>query len=371
MAIQSSFFPITGTNITTFTSTKHIPTKQHMAVWKQSALDDSWSQIANEEFDLITNSAVLKDGVSVSLVKSIELRVADSADELTTSLSDIAIVSSISANVTTVADSIDNVNTTAGSITNVNTTATNIDNVNTVGSNIVDVNKVSAIYSEVQSVANNEANVNTVATNIDNVNTVGSNMANINAVNTNETNINTVSTNINNINDVATSIVPSLPEILQADDNATIATTKASEAEASATSAAASALEAQGYANSIDLNGITTQEPIVTISTTINENTTVIGSIDNYSSDTNYTITANSGSVSVSGSAITYTAPDITDGNNDTDVIGIYCVKAGYLTSTTLTIPLTIVYVSIKGDDAYEDLLVVDDSTYNDGWSIV
>lgn len=114
------------------------------------------------------------------------------------------------------------ITTVANSITDVNAVVLNIDNVNAVGSDLLEP------VSEINTVAVNMTDVNTVATDI--------------------TNVNTTATNILDINAVASTVVPNMAEILLADDNATIATTKSTEAQLSAWEAEAEKMTADSYA---------------------------------------------------------------------------------------------------------------------------
>ena len=143
MAIQSEIFS-TAFGSRTFVSTKHIGSKQNVAVWLKRVEDDVWIELSRTRYELINNSVVLQEAPAQAIYSQVEVRVADEPDELGASQSDIAIVASLS----------------------------------------------------------------------------------------------------NEIQDIATQVVPNLPEILLADDNAIIATQKALEASNSATSASSSATTA-------------------------------------------------------------------------------------------------------------------------------
>lgn len=90
----------------------------------------------------------------------------------------------------------------------------------------------------IQSIANDlqtEDNIGTVAQDLNlgidsSVNRTGSNINAVMTVSTSITSVRDVSDNITSVNEVANYIVPNLPEILQADENASIASTKAEEA---------------------------------------------------------------------------------------------------------------------------------------------
>jgi len=218
MAVQSSFYNTDGST-RTFPSTKHIATQQHCSVYVKSVATSTWSIVNVADFELINNSIVFDIAPDIALYSQIEVRVADTADELVNSPSDIAIV--------------------AGSIANVNTVATNIVPVTTVATNI--------------------ATVQTVSANIANVNTVAGSIANVNTVTTNLPNVNIVATNIADVNSVATTIVPNIAEILLADTNAATATTQAGIATTQATNSQLSAwlgeaekLTADSYATQLE-----------------------------------------------------------------------------------------------------------------------
>lgn len=208
MALQSSLYNTDGST-KTFPSTKHIATKQHVAVYKKRVSDNVWVIVPVLDFSLINNSVVFNTAPDMAIYSQIEVRVADTANELEDNPSDIAII----------ATGIANINTVATNIASVNTTSTNIASVKTVSGSIANVNATGASI----------ANVNTVAVSIANVNTVAGSIANVNSV--------------------ATTVVPNIAEILLADDNAVIATTKAGIATTQAGLANDSATEAKHWAN--------------------------------------------------------------------------------------------------------------------------
>lgn len=113
MAVQSSFYVLDGAT-RTYPSTKPIPTKSHMAVWLQRVSDSVWVQENVAEYELISNSCVLVQAPDVLTYSQIEVRVADTPDELGTSPADITIVAGISTEVTTVAGVADEVVVVAG-----------------------------------------------------------------------------------------------------------------------------------------------------------------------------------------------------------------------------------------------------------------
>jgi len=107
-------------------------------------------------------------------------------------------------------------------------------------------------YTAIDAVYANETNVNLVADDITNVNTTAGSIANVNLTAGSITNVNLVGDDITNVNSVATTIVPNITEILQADDNATICTTKAGEAAQSATDAETAQTGAEAALDAFD-----------------------------------------------------------------------------------------------------------------------
>jgi hypothetical protein len=119
MGIQSDFFDLDG-NTREFGSTKHIATKRNMAVWLRLVVDSSWVQLTSTAFDLINNFAVLDNAPDNIVYNQIEIRVADTEDELTQSPSDITIVAGIASEVQTVAGISSEVVTVAGDTVAIN-----------------------------------------------------------------------------------------------------------------------------------------------------------------------------------------------------------------------------------------------------------
>lgn len=216
MAVQSSFYNTDGAT-RTFPSTKHIPSKAHVAVWLKRVLDNVYAVSSVEEYVLVGNSIVFDIAPSVSLYSIVEIRVADQQDELLDSPSDIALVVAIASETAIVGQNIVAVQTNATNIAAIQATSANGANITTIATSIANVNTIAPSIDNVNIVAPSIANVNTTAASIANVNTTAGSV----------TNVNTVASSIANVNSVATTIVPNLAEILLADDNAIIATTQA------------------------------------------------------------------------------------------------------------------------------------------------
>ena len=83
-----------------------------------------------------------------------------------------------------------------------------------VSDNIDAITNTSEYIADIQEVSNNITNINIVATDIDNVNATGANIADVSIV----------AANIVDVVDVSNQIIPNLPEILLADDNAILVT---------------------------------------------------------------------------------------------------------------------------------------------------
>lgn len=100
MATQSTPYDITSGDNRFFASTKPIASKSHVAVWL--SLDGiTYSEVTQNDYELINDTIVF---ASAPTGNKIELRVADTPDELLDSPTDISIVAGISDDVTTTAN---------------------------------------------------------------------------------------------------------------------------------------------------------------------------------------------------------------------------------------------------------------------------
>ena len=113
MAVQSNIWEVSSTK--TYHATKPIPTKQHMAVWArliddgQIPTDELWVQVSVEQYDLISNSAVISEDFDLLFYTHLEIRVADTPDEITTTPAPIAVIAPIVDEIVIVADIVDEV----------------------------------------------------------------------------------------------------------------------------------------------------------------------------------------------------------------------------------------------------------------------
>lgn len=201
MAVQSEIFS-TNYGVRSFASTKHIGQKQNMAVWLQRRSDNLWVQLSQSNYELINNSAVLTTAPNATTYSQVEIRVADTPDELGSSQSEISIVAGLY-------DEIVALNGIKNDITTVADTSVDV---TTVSSNILDINSV--------------------------VTNIVPNLAEILQADTNATIATTKAT------EASASATSASTSATTATNQATIATTKASEASASATSASNSATTA-------------------------------------------------------------------------------------------------------------------------------
>jgi len=95
MALQSSFYPVDGRS-RTYPQTKPIPTKQHAVIYSRLVGTNIWVLLGSDGWSLINNSVVLKEAFSASVYDQIEVRVGDSPDGLTDTITDIAVVAGLS-----------------------------------------------------------------------------------------------------------------------------------------------------------------------------------------------------------------------------------------------------------------------------------
>lgn len=109
MSIQSDIFTDAANQLggRTFQISKHIPTKQHMAVWLYNIQTSAWEQMDSNLYQLINNACVLDNPVTTSLYSKMEIRVGDTQDELTDSPTDITTVANNVDKISVLADNID------------------------------------------------------------------------------------------------------------------------------------------------------------------------------------------------------------------------------------------------------------------------
>lgn len=115
--------------------------------------------------------------------------------------------------------------------------------------------------------------------------------------------------------------------------------------------------------------------PTITISTTVNENSITTNgkvNLDDYSGiiflETLYGTISD---INQSDGTFTYTAVDITDGLNKTDEITTYYKLGTMLSETSTPTDMTIVYVPIVADTAYQVVDFTGEASFNDGFDLI
>jgi len=100
-----------------------------------------------------------------------------------------------------------------------------------------------------------------------------------------------------------------------------------------------------GYTTLTVLTGL--PNPVITMSaSSLLENSSITGTIDNYSSTATYTITALNGTITYTGgSTFTYTSQDITSGVDEADTISVISSQAGLYDSNVTNVSLTILVI--------------------------
>lgn len=105
MGVQSSSYVIDGAT-RTFPSTKHIASKQHCSVRVKRIIDNIWEAVEPSEYSLINNSIIFVNAPLSYLYDSIEIRVADTQDELAGDPTDLSLIASSIDDISVVADNI-------------------------------------------------------------------------------------------------------------------------------------------------------------------------------------------------------------------------------------------------------------------------
>ena len=215
--ITSQYFNITS-DASIFASNRHISNKQHCSVWVKS-LTNVWSQIPYNDFDLVNNSIILDTALLSTIYSQVELRVADSQEELGTPVTDISTTASIRDEVIVVADNIDSITTVSDNITNLNNIADNI------------------------------VKAGVVADNMNSIVMVADDLTNINIVSSNKTNIDIAASNITEIQNASTNASVAITKALEASSSATSAYNSSVSAANSSTNASNSEIKASKWAD--------------------------------------------------------------------------------------------------------------------------
>jgi hypothetical protein len=153
MAIQIQYFNMDG-EANTFPVTKPIKRKGLTAVYGRDKNDLSFVQFVDSMYDIISNSIVLNtDLVDLERYDLIEVRVADSDDELALPPSYLNLIVKYLPQIITVANNIDSVNEVAKEIRSVERVADNLLYVVAVANIIAEIKEVVSIYNEIKTVA--------------------------------------------------------------------------------------------------------------------------------------------------------------------------------------------------------------------------
>ena len=211
---------------------------------------------------VVTVSNITPDVLNVSTNMGAITRVSNNINNVNTVATNIAQVnnlSSISTNITSV----------DANKTNINNVSINMDKVVTVSNNMADINQIIPYLDEIVIDANNISDIVTVANDLSLagwssisdagmifdpveqevqglslIETVANNITNVNLTGSNITSVNTVAPHVDDVHVVATNII----DVQNAEENATIAITKAGEASTSATNALNSENKARAWA---------------------------------------------------------------------------------------------------------------------------
>lgn len=118
MGVENSYYPVDG-RTKTYPQAKHIATKQHARCFGRNIATELYNVLDSQNYDLINNAIVFQEAVSATVYNQIEIRVADTQEELGESASSIAIVASIATEVVIVAGIEDEVVTVSDNNANV------------------------------------------------------------------------------------------------------------------------------------------------------------------------------------------------------------------------------------------------------------
>ena len=116
-----------------------------------------------------------------------------------------------------------------------------------------------------------------------------------------------------------------------------------------------------------------TDSPVLAVPSSVNEGSTGnIINITNYDSLATYTFGTDVGTINyISGSTATFTAKGVTDGNDDIGVITCSATKAGELRSELASYSITVVYVPMEADTAYQVVDFTGQASLNDGFDLI
>jgi len=177
MALQSSFYPVDGRS-RTYPQTKPIPTKQHAVIYSRLVGTNIWVLLGSDGWSLINNSVVLKEAFSASVYDQIEVRVGDSPDGLTDTITDIAVVAGLSDEIISIiADkaTLDSLYADKATLDSLYADKATLDSL------YADKAKLDSLYADkatLDGLFASKAAINTNANNIGNIGIIGNDLAN-------------------------------------------------------------------------------------------------------------------------------------------------------------------------------------------------
>jgi len=108
-------------------------------------------------------------------------------------------------------------------------------------------------------------------------------------------------------------------------------------------------------------------KPIISIATSVNEQSSIDGSITNYDSEVSYFMSVTNGTVKDNkDGTFQYISPDVDE--DETDTLTIYGTKAGMLRSENSLVAITVHDVPVESDDAISNANFSDNESYNNGF---
>lgn len=259
------------------------------------------------------------------------------------------------------------------------TTVTNIGDVVIVSDNIASVNTNTTNIADINTNATNIANINTNALNIVDINAIASNMTDITYFADIYQGPKTIDPTTRNdtsplqIGDLyfntADGVMKTYEGTVWLVTYASLSGTLVAANNLSDVSSVEASRTNLDVYSKTEIDSLKTPTPTVSISTSVNESADATGIITNYDSDTTYIFTATNGSINYKGgNTFVYTAPDVTDGDNDIDTLSVYVTKAGELRSDISTTTITVVYVSLVADETIQVVDFTGEASVNDGF---
>ncbi len=244
MAVQTQYYSTDGTT-KVFPQTKYIPSKTYCVVYATNITGES-ELISSSLYDIINNAIVFEEVLDTTTYSDFEIRVADTEEELGDSASDLAIVASIYDSVVTVAGIEDEVVTVAGieaEIQSLYADKVTLDSLyadkTTLDSLYADKTTLDSLYADkatLDSLYADKATLDSLFADKVTLDSLYADKATLDSLYADKATLDSLFADKVGLD----AIYANLTEILQADDNATIATDKALEASVSASNAESS-----------------------------------------------------------------------------------------------------------------------------------